>query len=470
MRPGTETADQIRPSTNAGRRAWLALAVLCLAQFMLILDISAVNVALPGIGHDLGLGRVALTWVVSAYTLTFGGFMVLGGRLADSIGAHRMLRVGLVVFVGASAATGLARSGGMLVAGRIAQGIGAAMLSPAALSTVITLFRGSQRNRALGVWSALAGMGTAIGVLLGGALTDGPGWRWIFYINLPVGIFALVTLPRAGSTSPARNRVDATGALLVTLATGSLIYGLIEAGDRGWGLDPGLALLIGAAVLYAIFVFVERRTANPLFAVGMLRQRPVVVGAYLMLVSTALLIGFFFLGSLQLQGVYAFTALSTGLLFLPVAVATALGAHLASRHVTTHGRRPVAVIGLLVLTGACTVLTCQRAPAILVAGMAVAALGAGMLFVAANAIALADVPAATAGRTSALISTCHELGAAIGSAGLSTIAAAGINHHTETGFGRAFAVCAVIAAVAASAAFFLVPVGRGPVPVGMPGH
>ena len=233
-------------TTAADPRRWRMLGLLAVAQFMLILDVTVVAIALPHIGTDLGLDRETLTWVVSAYTLMFGGLMLLGGRAADLFGSRKVVLAGLAVFTAASLVTGLANGAELLIGGRIAQGIGAAMLSPAALSMVTKTFDGDERNKALGIWSAIGGGGSAIGVLLGGVLTAGPGWQWVFYVNVPIGVivFAILlkTLP-ADRPTESQGRLDVPGAILVTAGTGTAIYALINAGDRGWlsRRDPGHA-------------------------------------------------------------------------------------------------------------------------------------------------------------------------------------------------------------------------------------
>ncbi|MET7403911.1 MFS transporter, partial [Dactylosporangium sp. NPDC005572] len=325
---------------------WLVLGLLGAGQFMLILDVTVVNVALPHISADLRLDRAALTWVVTAYTLMFGGLMLLGGRLADLLTARRTLLAGLAVFTAASLVSGAAGSATTLLAGRALQGVGAALLSPAALSIVTTTFSGTERHRALGVWAALGGSGSAIGVLLGGLLTAGPGWRWIFFVNLPVGAAVLVALPvlmRGWPAARRRERLDLPGAVLVTAATAAAIYGLTNAGDDGWTGTATLGPLGAAVLLGAGFVALERRLRAPLVDPRLLAHRPMAAGALLMLVATALLVGGFFVGSFWLQHGRGYGALATGLAFVPVAVATVLGAHLASRAVGRTGGRAVAV-------------------------------------------------------------------------------------------------------------------------------
>ncbi|MEU7281246.1 MFS transporter [Streptomyces sp. NPDC045431] len=449
-------------------RRWAALALICLAQFMLILDVTVVNVALPDMAADLSLDRATLTWVVTAYTLCFGGLMLLGGRLADALGARRTLLAGLALFTAASLATGLAESAVALIGGRVAQGVGAAVLSPAALALVTTTFHGAERNKALGVWAAIGGTGSAAGVLLGGALTDGPGWPWVFYVNVPVGLALLVALPAVVPPRPSRPsrssraaRVDLPGALLVTAGTGALIYGLVEAGDSGWGAAATLVPLLGSVALYGAFAAVERAGRAPLMDLRMFARRPVVAGAFLMLVATALLIGFFFLGSVYLQHVRGFSALRTGLVFLPVALATGLGAHLGSRLVGRLGSRPTAVAGLLIAAAGCVPLTwLGDRPSVyagLLPGLVVASFGIGAVFVTATATALALTGHHEAGLASGVVNTFHEVGGSVGVAVLSTVAAAGIEGGTAGGFATAFAVCAAVGAVSAVVALVLVP-------------
>ncbi|MBC7269021.1 MAG: MFS transporter [Streptomyces sp.] len=453
-------------------RRWAALALICVAQFMLILDVTVINVALPDMAADLDLGRTTLTWAVTAYTLCFGGLMLLGGRLADALGARRTLLTGLAVFTVASLVTGLAQGAPALLGGRIAQGVGAALLSPAALSLVTTTFHGAERTKALGVWATLGGSGAAAGVLLGGALTEGPGWRWVFYVNVPVGLAVLAALPALlPARAPRPARLDLPGALLVTAGTAALIYGLVEAGDSGWSGPGALLPLLAAVVLYALFGAVERASRAPLMDLRMFTRRPVQAGAFLMLVATALLIAFFFLGSMYLQHARGLGPLETGLVFLPVAVATGLGAHLGSRLVGTLGSRPTAVAGLLLAAAGCAPLTrlsdTGNVYAVLLPGFAVASLGIGAVFVTATTTALAMVDHHEAGLASGVVNTFHEVGGSIGVAVVSTVAATGIEGGAVGGFTDAFTLCAVTAAVGAVLSLAVVPKGK-PRPTGGP--
>ncbi|MCC9705549.1 DHA2 family efflux MFS transporter permease subunit [Streptomyces sp. MNU76] len=458
------TPEHAAPSPPDPRR-WAALALVCLAQFMLILDVTVVNVALPDMAADLDLDRETLTWVVTAYTLCFGGLMLLGGRLADALGARRTLLVGLAVFTVASLVAGLAENAPVLLGGRIAQGIGAALLSPSALSIVTTTFHGAERNKALGVWAAIGGSGAAAGVLVGGVLTDGPGWQWVFYVNVPVGLLVLTAVPvYVAARGPQPARLDVPGALLVTGGTGALIYGLVEAGGSGW-VDPAtLVPLAGAVVAYVLFAVAERTSRAPLMDLRMFTRRPVLAGAFLMLMATALLIAFFFLGSVYLQHLRGFSPLKTGLVFLPVAVATGIGAHLGSRLVGRIGSRATAVGGMVIAAAGTVPLTRLSGTGSvyggLLPGFVVASLGVGAVFVTATTTALAMVEHREAGLASGVVNTFHEVGGSIGVAVVSTVAASGFERGAVGGFTDAFTVCAVAGAVSAAVALGLVPRGK----------
>ncbi|MEU6073485.1 MFS transporter [Micromonospora sp. NPDC047074] len=456
--PVTATDAPATPSPHPQR--WRILGLVGIAQLMLILDVTVVAIALPHMGADLGLERETLTWVVSGYTLTFGGLLLLGGRAADLFGARRLVLAGLLLFSVASLVAGLAANGPMLLGGRIGQGVAAAILSPAALSLVVTIFDGDERNKALGIWSALGGGGAALGVLLGGLLTAGPGWPWVFFVNVPIGVILLVALrmqlpPQAPTGASAR--LDLLGAVLVTAATGSLIYALIRAGDIGWGSPTILALLAAAVLLYAAFVFRQRRAASPLMDVRLLLRRPVATGALLILVATALMITVFFLGTFYLQNHRDYGALLTGLLFLPVAITTMLGANAAGRVIGKIGARTLGVLGLLVAAAGMAVPAAVDGTVALVIGVSVAASGTGVLFVVASAVALGQVAPHEAGLASGIVSTFHEFGASLGAAVVSSMAAASIAGTSTTGFSRGFTTGAVIAVAAAVLAFFLTP-------------
>ncbi|WP_280316670.1 MFS transporter [Nocardia wallacei] len=449
-----------RTSEAAHPQRWRILGFLGIAQLMLILDVTVVAIALPHMETDLGLSRAAVTWTVSAYTLAFGGLMLLGGRIADLIGAKRVVLAGLGLFTTASLVTGLSGSAEVLLAGRVAQGVGAAMLSPAALSLVVSLFSGDERNRALGVWSALGGGGAALGVLLGGLLTAGPGWPWVFHVNVPIGLVILVALtvllPLRAAAVP-RPRLDVLGALLVTASTGAVIYALISAGDRGWlTVDTGLPVLLGI-LGYLAFVVRQRTAASPLMDVRLLVRRPVATGAFLVAMATALMIAVFFLGTFYFQQVLSYGPLRTGLLFLPVALSTMVGANLTGRALARFGARALAVAGLLVAALGMAVPTVSLDTVTVVIGVTVAAAGTGALFVVASATALGQVAPHESGIASGIVSTFHEFGAALGAAVVSSVAAAGLVANTSSGFSDGFVVAASAAAAAAVAAGVVTP-------------
>ncbi|MEH1130845.1 MFS transporter [Micromonospora sp. CPCC 206061] len=448
------------PSRTPHPRRWQILGLVGVAQLMLILDVTVVAIALPHMGADLGLPRGTLTWVVSGYTLAFGGLLLLGGRAADLFGARRLLLAGLLLFAAASLTAGLATTGPMLLTGRVAQGLAAAMLSPAALSLIVTIFDGDERNRALGIWSALGGSGAALGVLLGGLLTAGPGWAWVFYINVPVGLVLLFTLRSHLPAQPAsttRAVLDIPGAALVTAATATLIYALIRAGDHGWITWATAALLLVSVVLYAAFAVRQRLAASPLMNLRLLTRRPVAAGTLLILVATALMIMMFFLGTFALQEHHGYGALTTGLLFLPIALSTMLGANVAGRVIGRTGARTLAVAGLAIAAAGLAVPAIWNGAAAMVAGMAVAAAGTGALFVVASATALGQVAAHEAGLASGIVSTFHEFGASLGAAVASSIAALSITGTGTEGFTRGFTTGAIVAIVTAVAALLITP-------------
>jgi EmrB/QacA subfamily drug resistance transporter len=465
--PVRDTDEPREPQASVDPRRWKALAAIAVAQFMLILDLTVVNVALPDLGTDLDLSRSAFTWAVSAYGLAFGGLLLLGGRLADVVGPRPVMLIGLGIFTLASLVSGLAPTQTLLLGGRVGQGVGAALLSPAALATITGIFHGKERNKALSVWASLGGVGFTAGVLIGGILTAGPGWRWVFFINVPVGIVLLAAIralvpPR--HPDRAARRLDVLGAVTVTAATGLFIYGLINAGDAGWA-DLGTLLPIAAAiVLYGVFVVVERTVRTPLVRLSLLSRRPVAAGAFLMLVAAGVLIADLFLGSQYLQHLRGRSALETGLFFLLPALALMIGATAAGRLVGTIGTRPVAVVGLaLVAIGNALLIGVSADGNVYVQalpGVVVFTLGGGPLFVCATTSALGRARLHEAGLVSGVVQTFNQLGAAICVAVASTVAAAGLTSTPSIdGFTDAFTVFTVVAAVAAVLALRLVPSG-----------
>ncbi|GAB3400377.1 MFS transporter [Flindersiella endophytica] len=450
------------------RRRWRMLAAICTAQFMLMLDLTVINIALPDIGADLGLSRVAFTWAVSVYVLFFGGLLLLGGRLADVFGARSMILTGLAVFIAASLASGLAQDENLLIGGRLCQGVGAALLSPAALRALTGLFHGPERNKALGVWSSLGGIGFAAGLLVGGLLTSGPGWRWVFFINVPIGVGLLVAIRAVAPerrTAGADRRVDVVGAATVTAATGSFIYGMINAGDHGWA-DPGTLVPVAVAVvLYGVFTAVEYIVRTPLMHPGMLVRRPVATGAFLMLIAAGVTVADLFITSQYLQHLRGYSALATGLFFLPPALATIVGATLGGRLVGTLGTRPVAFAGLaLVAIGNALLIGLSpegNVYAQALPGAVLFALGGGPVFVAATTAALGRVARHEAGLVSAIIYTFNPTGSAIFIGIASTVAAAGLTRTPAIeGFTHAYAMFTAVAAAAAAITLVLASSSR----------
>jgi EmrB/QacA subfamily drug resistance transporter len=342
-------------TTALPSRKGLALALLALTQFVIVLDASIVNVALPSIGKALQFSQNNLSWVVNAYTLFFGGFLLLGGRLADLLGRRSIFMGGLVLFAIASLLGGLAQSDTWLIVARAAQGLGAALISPAALSLVTTIFsEGAERNRALGVWGAVAGSGGAAGVLLGGMLTKWAGWEWVLFVNVPIGIAAAAIAPRIlpESRHEGKRVFDVTGGVLVTAGLALLVYAIVEAPRYGWGSAHTLGIGAAALVLLAAFIGVESRTKHPLMPFSIFRLRTLrganVIG---LLIGMSLFSMFFFI-SLYLQQVLGYDALKTGLSYLPLAIAIILSAGVASQLVSRFGYKPPLTAGLLMVAGA----------------------------------------------------------------------------------------------------------------------
>jgi len=458
-----DTDIQRSPARPTNRRRWAALALLASAQLMLVLDVTVVNVALPDISRALGLSRGQLPWVMTSYTVMFGGLMLLGGRVADLFGPRRLTLIGLAVFTGSSLLCGLSGGAGALLVGRTLQGVGAAVMSPAALATVTPLFTGTDRGKALGVWSALAGVGSALGVILGGVLTSQAGWRWVFTINVPIGVALLVAIPLVVPASrvsgTAERDLDAAGAILVTVGTGAAIFGLVNAGGHGWSAASTILAVLVAAAVWTAFAVLERRVRRPLLHVALLRRPAVAAGGFLMLAATGLMVGGLFVGSFALQHAYRYSALRVGIAFLPVAVATVIGAQAGSRALARVSARYVAVTGLALVTAGYALAASWTPVAALVGGLSIATLGIGATFVTAFTAALTNVAPAEAGLRSALVNTFHELGGAVGVAVLSTVAGATLvaDHPAVADFGRVFAVGAACAAGALAVAAVLVP-------------
>ena len=425
------------------------LILLCVAQFMVVLDVTVVNVALPSIGADLAFAPGDLQWVVTAYVLLTGGLLLLGGRMADLLGRRRVFLAGLVVFTGASLASALAGSPEALIASRALQGAGAALLSPAALSILTTTFAGPQRTRALSAWGAIGAGGSAVGVLVGGVLTSWLGWESVFLIHVPVGVVAGVlafrVIRRDGPAAGALAQLDLPGALTAVGGLVLLVYGI----ER-----TEVAPLVLAAVLLGLFAVVERRSTHALVPPATWRVRSLVSSGAVMLGATGLLVGAFFLNSLFLQRELGLSALETGLAFLPLVVVIGFAAH-AGPHLLAHaGARAVVVLGLVLAAGGNLVLAGAPDSAAyvtdLLPGYVLLGLGIGLVFVSVSVTAMADVDHERAGLASGLMTTAHEIGAALGVALFSAVAVDG-------GFGDGALLAASIAAVLALVALFAVP-------------
>jgi EmrB/QacA subfamily drug resistance transporter len=446
-------------------KRWLALVLLSAAQFVVVLDASIVNVALPTIGKALDFSQDNLSWIVNAYVLTFGGFLLLGGRTADLLGRRRVFMSGLLLVAVASLAAGFAATEGQLIAARAAQGLGAAIISPAALSIVTTIFRdGAERNKALGVWGAVAGSGGAAGVLLGGILTDGLGWEWVLWVNVPVSLIAFALTPRLIAESRATDEArafDVAGAVTVTAALSILVYAVVDAESSGWGSSKTIGLLALSAALLAAFVAIELRARKPLVPFSIFRIRTLTGANVVGLLVGASLFSMFYFISLYMQQVLGYSAIHAGLSYLPLALTIMASAGIASGLVTKVGYKPVLAIGLLFIVAGLTwfsrvsvgggFTTDILGPSLL------AAAGLGFAFVTTTIAAVAGVPEHESGLASGLINTSQQIGGALGLAVLSSLATshssdvladgAGLKDALTEGFQIAFLGGAAIAAL-----------------------
>jgi EmrB/QacA subfamily drug resistance transporter len=411
------------------RRKWLALALLSAVQFMVVLDIAVVNVALPSIKTDLGFSQDNLQWVISAYALVFGGFLLLGGRAADLLGRRRIFLVGLAVFTVASLLAGLAWSEASLIGARLFQGLGAAIISPAALSMVSTTFReGRERNIALGVWGAVGGFGAAAGVLLGGILTETLSWSWIFFVNVPVGVaaFALTPFLLTESRDARVKSFDFPGAVLVTAGLSSLVYAITKAGTDGWLATPTVAFFAASVLLLAGFVAWELRHPEPLMRLGIFRISTVAGANVASFILGTALFSMFLMLTLYMQQVLGYSAMKTGVAYLAVAGTAILWSAVAAQLVTRVGVKPVLVTGMTALTIGLVLFTQVSVGGSyltdLLPGFLIVGLGIGFSFVPISIAALAGVQPAEAGLASGLFNTSQQIGGALGIAALSTIA------------------------------------------------
>jgi len=460
-----DTGDQ--RSVLRTRVGLLTLLLLCGVQFLDVVDASITNVAFPSIQHALHFSQQNLQWVASGYLLTYGGLLLLGGRFADLLGRRRVLVAGLVVFGACSLAAGLAQSEGVLITARLAQGVGAALMAPAALSILTTTFReGADRNTALGVWGAVSGVAAAAGVFLGGVLSEGPGWRWVFYVNVPISLLALGASFRL--LSGARRRApltdfDTPGALLGTGGMLLLVYTLINAPDVGWGTTRTIVLLATAVALLAAFAVNELRSRNPLMPLSIFRVKGLAAADATWLIGIAGFFAMFFFLTLYMQEVLGFSPIQAGAAYLPVTFCLAIASGVSSQLFARIGTRPVIVGGALLSAGGIYLLSRipvdgSYVPDVL-PGLVTMAVGFGAVFVGVTTAANAGVPADKAGLAAGLLSTSQQLGMALGLAILSAVATARTQNvlaaHSArpealtAGYQRALLVCSLFVLVAA---------------------
>jgi EmrB/QacA subfamily drug resistance transporter len=441
--------------SDAERKPWTTLILLGLAQFMVILDITVVNVALPSIAEDLTFGEGDLQWVITSYVLFTGGLLMLGGRANDLFGRRRVFLGGLATFTVASLASGLASSPEMLVGARALQGLGAAMLTPGALSIVTTTYAGGQRTAALAAWSAIGSAGAAAGVVLGGVLTSGLGWEFVFFINVPVGVITGIGVLRVVPSAPpvaVGQRLDVLGAVTAVAGLVTLLYGIEGANEHGWTSARTVGVVLFAVVLLATFAWVERSMREPLIPPATWRNRPLVAGAGVILVVTALLVAVFFLNTLYLQDVLGWSALEAGLAFVPLVVVIAAGAKAAPGLISRLGAPNLAALGLVLVAGGAALLVLAPDAASyatdILPGFLVLGFGVGLVFPAGSIAAMSDVPDEQAGLASGLVTTGHELGAAFGVAAISAVATAAPTF--VAGYADGFIAVAAVAALVAT--------------------
>jgi EmrB/QacA subfamily drug resistance transporter len=422
----------MRPEPNR----WLVLVLVCIAQFMVVLDATVVNVALPSIQQDLGFSYSSLQWIVNGYTLVFGGFLLLGGRASDLIGRQRLFVAGIVVFTVASAINGVADSDGLLIAGRALQGFGGALVSPAALSIVTTTFEeGKERTKALGVWSASAAGGAAVGLVLGGVLTEYLSWRWVFFVNLPVGVGAALLSLRYVPNSRAAQRpesYDTAGALTITSGLLVLVYAIVKAQSYGWGSWQTLGLFAVAVLLHVVFVLVELRSRAPLVRLGIFRLRSLTGSNGAMLLVASGLFAMFYFASLYLQQILGYKPVKAGLAFVPFTLGIIVGAGLSQPLIRKLGVRAVTYVGIAL--GVLGLLYFARLPVHgtyardILPTILIVSIGMGLTFVPCTLLATTNVEDRDAGLASGILNTSQQVGGALGLAILSTLATSRTSH------------------------------------------
>jgi EmrB/QacA subfamily drug resistance transporter len=449
-----------------GARKSLALAVIVAAQFMVVLDIAIVNVALPSIKIDLHFAEENLQWVISAYAILFGGALLLGGRLGDIFGRRRLFMIGLAVFTGASLLGGLAWSEGSLIAFRALQGLGGALLAPATLSILMTTFaEGAERNRALGIWGAASGSGAAAGVLLGGFLTSYLSWPWVFFINVPVGLAVIAAAPFVLAESRGQTdhrHFDVAGAVSVTAGLMMLVYAMTRATQDGWGSAATVSLLVGSGALIAAFLAIELRSPAPLLPLRIFRLRSVTAANAAAVMVGSIAFSQFFLQTLYMQDVLGYSAIRTGVGFATMAFTIIVVSNVAQRLVTRVGARPVLTAGLLLDSVSLALFTQLPVDGHyfwnLFPGMVIGGIGLGLSFVPMTIAGLTGVSRADAGVASGLINTSRQVGGAVGLAAVSTIvssyavtgSAGAVSDGLTQGFQTGFLVLSLIALVGAA--------------------
>ncbi len=425
----TATITESPPGRTINK--WLVLVIACMAQFMVVLDATVVNIALPSVQRGLHFSAANLQWIVNGYTLVFGGFLLLGGRAADLIGRKRLFVAGVALFSVASLINGVAQSSAMLIGGRALQGLGGALVSPAALAIITTTFTDAgERTKALGVWSAIAASGAAVGLLMGGILTDIASWRWVFFVNVPVGIITIAMALRSVAESRIEvehRSFDLAGAVAVTGGLVVLVYAIVKAQSYGWGSLKTIGLLGGAVALLGAFVAIEARSKGPLMRLSIFRVRALAVADVVLLLVASGMFGMFFFASLYVQEILGYSPLKAGLAFLPVTAGIMIGAGVAQQLIKRVGVRNVSTFGIALASAGMLVLTQlpvhgQYVSDLLV-GLLPMSLGMGLTFVPITLMGTSGVSDEDAGLASGLFNTAQQVGGSLGLAILSTLSA-----------------------------------------------
>ena len=469
------TQQSITQTRNAERRSLFVLILLCSAQFMVVLDFSIVNVALPAIQRDLGFTTSTLQWIITAYSLTFGGFLLLGGRIGDLFGRRRLFIIGLVLFAFASFMGGIAQSALWLIIARAVQGLGAAIISPTSFSLITTTFHeGPARNKALGVVGAVASSGFAAGALLGGILTAGPGWRWVLFVNVPVAILAIILTPiflKETEKEQGQRQIDVLGAITITVGLVALVYALAQGNQIGWGSPQTLILLGAAIVLLVTFVFIETRVKVPLIRLGIFRLRTLTGANLIGFLAPGALGSMVFIITLYMQKVLGYAPVTTGIAFLPMALVFIVVSNVVSRFVPRFGVQRLLIVGMFVMAAGLLLLTRISIEnnywATLFPGTLVVALGIGPSFTVMAIAATDGVSDREQGLASGLLNTTQQVGSGLVLAVVAVVSAAQTTalQHVQSvsakaalvgGFQYAFVVCAVFALLAGLVAIFVI--------------